>query len=64
MYTLSLGDGWMVWDLKLKKAVKTRDIVFHKDTFLGIGEVSKGTRNGWVDWSTKISSPLLDHHVF
>lgn len=41
LYTLSDGDGWMVWDFSLKRPVKTHDAVFHEDVFPGLGTRSK-----------------------
>lgn len=58
LYTLPDGDGWMVWDVSLKCAVKSHDVIFHEDQFPGLCEVSKTNMNGWVEWSHSTSTPI------
>lgn len=64
LYTLPDGDGYMVWDLILNRAVKTHDVVHHEDCFPGVGEISKKTPDNWMRWSTMTSTSLPDHSIF
>lgn len=58
LYTLPDGDGYMVWDSLINRAVKTHDAVHHEDTFPGLGETSKKTISKWMTWSTATVTPL------
>lgn len=64
LYSLQDRDGWMVWYVHLKQAVKTHDAVFHKDSFPGVGNVSQRTADHWVSWSVKTSTPVPNHSIF
>lgn len=58
LYTLPNGNGWIVWDVSEKHAVKSHYVIFHEDLFRGLGELSKTTVDYWSDWSTKTSTSL------
>lgn len=58
LHTLPDGDGWMVWDLSLKGAVKTHDIVLHEDVFPGLGKVSNCTSANWMTWASSLTPSL------
>lgn len=60
LYTLPGGDGFMVWDLLLNRAVKTHDAVHHEHVFPGVGVVSRKTISNWMIWSNKTSTALGD----
>lgn len=54
LYTLSDGDGWMLWDLSLQRAVKLRDVIFHEDLFPGLGSVGRKTTEDLEVWKDSI----------
>lgn len=41
--TLPNGDGWLVWDLSLRKEVKSHDVICYEDSFAGLGAPSKNS---------------------
>lgn len=47
--TLPDGDGWLVWDLKLKRAVKSHDMVFFEDAQPGVDAPTSRNRD-WFEW--------------
>lgn len=51
LHTLLDGDGWLVWDLKLNREVKTHDVIFHENDFPGLGQISGKTHSNWFSWS-------------
>lgn len=51
LYTLPDGDGWMMWDIQMKKKVKSHNVVFYENEFPGLGLISKKTRKDWFTWS-------------
>lgn len=52
--TLPDGDGWLVWDLKLKRTVKSQDVVFFEDLQPGVDSAKTRSRD-WFDW--------FEHHT-
>lgn len=57
LYTLPDGDGWMVWDTSLNRAVKSHDVIFIEDQFPGLGNVSEKIKWEWNQWNEKTLSP-------
>ena len=55
LYSLPDGDGWMLWDLVSQKAVKSRDVIFEENLFLGLGSPGRRTREEWDEWEVKLS---------
>lgn len=39
----TLGDGWMLLDVGLQRVVRSGDMLFHEDTFPGLGVVCQKT---------------------
>lgn len=51
LHTLPDGDGWLVWDLRLNREVKTHNVVFYENDFPGLGQISGKTHSDWFSWS-------------
>lgn len=51
LYTLNDGDGWMLWDTSLQRAVKSRDVVFDESEFPWLGLVAQKTESEWMSWN-------------
>lgn len=49
LQTLPDEDGWLVWDLKLNRTVKSYDVVFFEDVQSGFN-ASKDRNKDWFDW--------------
>lgn len=62
LYTLSDGDGWIVWDKQLRREVKTHDAVFYEREFTGLGSASKQTQSDWFSWSLDQQTRSSDPH--
>lgn len=56
--TLPDGDDWLVWDLKLKRTVKSHDVVFIEDVQPGV-DPSKRRDKDWFDWFEEGSKSQL-----
>lgn len=61
LYTLSDGDGWMVWDLSLSRAVKSHDVLFFEDEFPGLGAVNHRTQQEWLEWTVAPYLTRINH---
>lgn len=61
MYSLENGDGWMVYDIKLKKEIKSHDIVFFGKDFPGLSTIQNNDVTEWFTWTSdeQVSDPRL-----
>lgn len=57
LYSLPDGDGWMLWDIRLRREVKSHDVVFLENKFPGLDQPSKKTHQDWLDWSLDTTAP-------
>lgn len=54
LYTLSDGDGWIVWDITSQQPMKTKDVIFQEELFPGLGLVGKQTEKDWESWELEV----------
>lgn len=58
LYSLPDGDGWMLWDITSQRTVKSRDVIFHEDSFPGLGAIGKKTEREWEEWECVVKRQL------
>lgn len=63
LYTLSDGDGWMVWDINSQRPMKSRDVIFQEEIFTGLGSVGRHTEKDWDTWELEVKLWRSTHIV-
>lgn len=59
LYSLPEGDCGMLWDVGLQRHVKSRDVIFHKQEFPGLGPVGRKTTKGWCQWDVHFNTDTV-----